>query len=298
MGVGLMMYRSGSYRLFTWCNTIFLTAVALTCVFPMIHIFAISLSGSAAANANLVKLIPIGFNTASYERVFANDAFLASFATSVLRTVLGMAVSMALIVMAAYALSKESSEFKGRNIWAWYFIFTMLFHGGLVPAYIVVLQVGLINSIWALVLPTAVSVFNMILLLNFFRSSVPKALAESAFMDGAGYFKTLLAIYLPISLPALATVSLFTLVYYWNEWFQGLIYMTDRTKYPMATLLQTMVVQMQSMMASYTAEELRMLSDRSFRSAQIFIAAAPVILVYPFLQRFFVKGIVLGSVKE
>jgi putative aldouronate transport system permease protein len=292
-----MNYKSTSYRLFTICNTTFIAVLALICVMPLLHILAVSFSGRAAAEANLVMFWPIDFNWEGYAKTLDNTFFMKSIWTSIVRVVLGTAVSMALILPAAYALSKEETSFKGRTIWAWYFVFTMLFHGGLVPTYILVKSVGLINSIWSLVLPNAVSVFNMILMLNFFRTAVPKSLEEASFIDGAGHFKTLLWVYLPISLPSLATISLFTIVSHWNAWFDGLIYMTDKSNYPMSTLLQTIVVQLDWSSIS-SAEDLEALSNRTVKSAQVFIATIPIVVIYPFLQRYFVKGIVLGSVKE
>ncbi|GGF86041.1 protein LplC [Paenibacillus albidus] len=293
-----MHYRSTSYRIFSILNGVFLSLLALLCILPLIHVLAVSLSSSAAADANLVKLWPIGFTTEAYMVTLGNDRFISSFGISVLRTALGTVLSLLLSILVGYALSKETNEFKGRNGYAWFFVFTMLFSGGLIPTYIVVQKLGLINSIWALVLPGAMSVYNTILLMNFFRTSVPKALEEAAFIDGAGHFRTLWSIYLPISLPSLATISLFTMVGHWNAWFDGLIYITDTAKYPMSTLLQTIVVQRDLSSMSVSADEIQALSNRTVKTAQIFIATLPIILVYPFLQRFFVKGIVLGSVKE
>ncbi|NMO94714.1 carbohydrate ABC transporter permease [Paenibacillus lemnae] len=293
-----MHYRSTSYRIFTTANTILLTFLAILCILPLVHVLAVSLSSSTAADANLVKLWPMGFTTEAYKVTLSNELFVNSFGISVLRTVLGTLISLLLSVMVGYALSKESEHFRGRNFYAWFLVFTMLFSGGLIPGYIVVQKLGLINSIWSLILPGALSVYNTILLLNFFRSSVPKALEEAAFIDGAGHFRTLWKIYLPISLPSLATISLFTMVGHWNAWFDGLIYMTDSSRYPMSTLLQTIVVQRDLSSMSVSADEVQALSNRTVKTAQIFIATIPIIAVYPFLQRFFVKGIVLGSVKE
>ncbi len=214
------------------------------------------------------------------------------------RTILGTVVSLTVVTLAAYALSKEDHEFKGRKLYVYALVFIMLFNGGLIPTYILVQNLGLINTVWALVLPGAVNVFNMILLLNFFRTGVPKSLEEAALIDGAGHFRILFKIYLPISLPALATVGLFTMVGQWNSWFDGLIYLTDSAKYPLSTFLQTIIVQNDFSQINVNPDEMRALSERTVRSAQIFIGALPIILVYPFLQKYFVKGIVLGSVKE
>jgi putative aldouronate transport system permease protein len=293
-----MHHESLTYRMFRWGNNIFLILIALICIMPILHIFAVSFSAGWAVSSGEVTFLPIDFNIANYVKVFEDKDFLNSIGNSLLRVVLGITVSMTLMLLAAYALSKDSSRFKGRTIWVWLFVFTMLFSGGLIPTYIVVQKVGLLDSIWALILPQAVNVYSMILLMNFFRSSVPKELEEAAHIDGAGHFRTLFSIYLPIAMPAIATISLFTLVYYWNEWFYGLLFMSSPDQYPMASLMQTMVVQHTTDNMTMDTETLKLLSDRGFRAAQIFIAMIPVMLVYPFLQKYFVKGIVVGSVKD
>lgn len=293
-----MHYRSSAYRIFTVFNTIFMAFLAFICVMPLLHVLAVSLSTSTAADANLIKLWPVGFSIEAYKVTLSNRLFIGSFGNSVMRTLMGTLLSTALSALLGYALSKESRDFRGRTFYVWFFLFTMLFSGGLIPTYMVLQKLSLLNSIWALVLPGAVSVYNMILLLNFFRTAVPKALEEAAFIDGAGHFRTLWSIYLPISLPSLATITLFTMVGHWNAWFDGLIYMTEAKKFPMSTLLQTIIVQQDSSNMQVDPDQLKALSNRTVRTAQIFIAILPIILVYPFLQRFFVKGIVIGSVKE
>lgn len=291
-----MIYKTKGYRIFTFFNYLFLIIMALLCILPLVHILAVSLSGSAAATANLVKLWPIDFTIEPYKKTLGNDNYIRSLIIAIIRTSLGTVISMTLLLCAAYALSKEDTEFKGRKFYMWFFVFTMLFHGGLIPTYIVVTGLGLGNTIWALVLPPAINAFNLILLLNFFRTSVPKALEESAFIDGAGHFTIFLRIYLPISVPAIATVSLFTMVFHWNSWFDGLIYMTQEKNYPLQTFLQTIVVRKDLSMIS-DPDQLRDMSQRTVEAAQIFISALPMLLVYPYIQKYFVKGIVLGSEK-
>lgn len=292
-----MQYKTKGYKIFTVFNYTFLTLFALLCMLPLFHILAVSLSGSAAASANLVTLWPVDFTFDAYAKTIGNSNFLRSFSISVVRVVLGTIISMGVLLCAAYALSKNDSEFKGRKIYMWFFVFTMLFNGGLVPTYILVTNLGLGDTIWALVLPTAINAFNLILLVNFFRTSVPKALEESAFLDGAGHFTIFLKIYLPIAVPAVATITLFTMVFHWNQWFDGMIYMTSEVNYPLQTFLQSIVVKKDlSMIAD--PEALRNMSQRTVEAAQIFITALPMLIVYPFLQKYFVKGIVLGAEKE
>ncbi|MFD2656985.1 carbohydrate ABC transporter permease [Gracilibacillus thailandensis] len=292
-----MIYKTKGYKIFTVFNYIFLAFLAIICILPLIHILAVSLSGSAAASGNMVSLWPVDFTWDAYDKTIGNDNFIRSLLIAIQRTVLGTIISMGLLLCAAYGLSKYDEEFKGRKWYMWFFVFTMLFNGGIVPTYIIVTGLGLGDTLWALVLPTAINAFNLILLLNFFRTSVPKSLEESAFIDGAGHFTIFLKIYLPISIPAIATVSLFTMVFHWNQWFDGLIYMTNERNYPLQTFLQSIVVR-KDLSNVTDAEELKNMSQRTVESAQIFISALPMLIVYPFIQKYFVKGIVLGAEKE
>jgi putative aldouronate transport system permease protein len=240
---------------------------------------------------------PVGFTVDAYKKTLLNPNFLRSLVISVERAALGTALTMLLISMAGYALSKDDRVFKGRTFYAWLFVITMLFSGGLIPNYLLVRGIGIANSIWALVLPGAVAVFSLILIINFFRG-IPKELEEASLMDGAGHFKTLFFIYLPLSLPSVATLALFSIVGHWNSWFDGLIYMDDFNNYPLATFLQTVIVQQDFSKLDLDMDQLENLSPRTVRASQVFIGALPVLLVYPFLQKYFVKGMTLGSVKE
>ena len=283
--------------LFTIINTIFLVTAALLCIIPLIHVAAMSFSSNAAAAAGKVTLWPVDFTLNSYNYVARRPAFWNSMFVSVQRVVLGTGINLLLTIMIAYPLSKETKEFRYRSIYTWVFFITMLFGGGLIPWYMVIKQMGLLDKIWALILPGAVPVFSVILLLNFFRQ-VPKELCEAAFIDGASHWRTLWKVYVPVSTPALATIALFAMVGHWNSWFDGLILMNKPQNYPLQSYIQTIVVQRTySMMTREEIEELATISDKTLRSAQIFLGSLPIILVYPFLQKFFVKGIVLGSVK-
>lgn len=290
--------KSWGRRVFLVGNYCFLGLVSLLCLMPIIHILSMSLSSGAAASAGKVILWPVEFTTAAYENVFGKPEYLRAFAVSIRRVVLGTAFSMLLTIITAYPLSKDTQHFRFRTGYAWIFVFTILFNGGLIPMYLTVKSLGLIDSIWALVLPGAVQVFNIILLLNFYRN-LPKELEESSRIDGAGHFKTLWKIYAPLSLPALATTGLFTIVGHWNSWFDGMLYMNHPDNYPLQTFLQTVIINMDfRFIKAENAELMLKLSDRTSRAAQIFVAAFPILIIYPFMQRFFIKGIVMGSVKE
>ncbi|AOZ93696.1 carbohydrate ABC transporter permease [Paenibacillus crassostreae] len=290
-----MYHKTIPYRIFSIFNNMFLAAVAILCLLPLYHLLMVSLSASAPANAGLVTFWPIGFTLEAYTKTFSNVNFLSSLWVSVQRTIIGTALALIVNTLAAYALSKETRVFRARNIYLWYFVVTMLFSGGLIPGYILILKLGLMNSLWALILPGMVAVFNIILLLNFFRT-VPKDLEEAAFIDGAGQFRTFFSIYLPVSLPVIATISLFMMVGHWNSYFDGMIYIRDAERLPLATFMQTIIVQAD--MTKLDPQAVANLSQRTIRASQIFISALPILLVYPFLQRFFVTGIVVGAVKE
>ncbi|WP_409345075.1 carbohydrate ABC transporter permease [Paenibacillus sp. MBLB4367] len=290
-----MYHKTLSYRMFTLLNNTVLITLSILCLLPMYHLLMVSLSASAPANAGLVTFWPIGFTFEAYAKTFTNSNFLSSLGVSIQRTVIGTALAMLVNAVAAYALSKETRVFRARNVYLWYFVVTMLFSGGLIPTYILILKLGLMNSLLALILPGMVTVYNIILLLNFFRT-VPKDLEEAAFIDGAGHFRTFVMIYLPISLPAIATISLFTMVGHWNAYFDGLIYMKDASRLPLASFMQTIIVQRD--MTKFDQSMVANLSERTIRASQIFIGALPILLVYPFLQRYFVKGIAIGAVKE
>ncbi|WP_342562096.1 carbohydrate ABC transporter permease [Paenibacillus sp. FSL R7-0345] len=289
-----MYHKSKGYKIFSFFNYICLILIALSCFLPMLHLLAQSLSSKSAINGNLVSFWPVDFNMDAYAKTFRNTNFTGSMQISVFRTVLGTLISMFVITTAGYALSKD---FRGRNVLMWIFIFTMLFSGGLIPSYILVTKLGFKDTIWSLVLPGAFGAYNLILIMNFFKT-IPKALEEAAFIDGASFFVIFRKIYLPLSLPGLATVGLFIMVGHWNAWFDGILYMSSTENYPLASFLQTVVVQGSAQSMALSQSEAAALSEQSIKAAQIFISTLPIILVYPFLQKYFVKGIVLGAVKE
>jgi putative aldouronate transport system permease protein len=287
-------HKTKGYRVFSFFNHILLILAALTCFLPLLHLLAQSFSSKEAINGNLVSFWPVEFTLYAYTKTFDNANFTGSMQISVIRTVLGTLISMFVITTAGYALSKD---FIGRNALMWFFIFTMLFSGGLIPSYILVTNLGLKDTIWSLVLPGAFGAYNLILIMNFFKT-IPKALEEAAFIDGASFFAIFWRVYLPLSLPGLATIGLFIMVGHWNSWFDGILYMSNATDYPLASFLQTVVVQGSTQNLALSQSEAEALSEQSIKAAQIFISTLPIIMVYPFLQRYFVKGIVLGAVKE
>lgn len=291
-----------SRKVFIVFNYIILIIAGLICLLPFINLLAISLSSPIAVESGAVKLWPIDFTTKSYEFVVNNARFVKAMLISLERVVIGLAVNMLLTVLTAYPLSKEKSDFGARGFYVYYFLITILFSGGLIPTYIVIQKLGLVNSIWALILPGALPVFNMIVILNFFRG-LPKEIEEAAFIDGANHWDTLFRIYVPLSKPSIATVSLFVIVNHWNAWFDGMLYMNRTDLYPLQSYLQTIIINPENFFrtAMYSGGDaqsiLNFISVRTTKSAQMFVASLPVLIAYPFLQRYFTAGLVMGSVK-
>ena len=285
---------SKAYRVFTVFNYIFLIFLALICFLPLLNLLAISFSSKSPVEAGLVGFWPIGFTIDSYGYVFTTSAFYKALIVSIERTVLGTVISLVLTILLAYPLSKSSENFRGRSIYMALVIFAMLFSGGLVPSYLIIGNaLNLRNTIWALVLPTGVQIFNAIIMMNFFRQ-LPKEMEEAAYVDGANHFYTLSFIVLPCSLPIIATVVLFAFVGQWNSWFDGLIYNTIPDNYPLQTYLQQFMAEPPKINVGSLYTEI---SNNSLASANIFIIMLPILLFYPFLQKYFIKGMVLGSVK-
>jgi putative aldouronate transport system permease protein len=289
-----MRRTSLSRKIFVGGNTVFLVTVALLCLLPLVNLFAISLSGKSAANSGIVTFWPVDFTGLAYVKTFNNSNFIRSIMISFLRTFVGTFLSMFVITTAGYALSKE---FRGRTALMWFFVFTMLFGGGLIPSYMVNTSIGLKNNFLVYILPGAFGCYNLILIMNFFKS-IPKALEEAALIDGASFFTVLWKIFLPLSKAGLATVALFIMVGNWNEWFTGILYMSDTKNYPLASFLQVIVVQGNQQDLALDPTSAAAMSERTIKAAQVFIGALPILMVYPFLQKYFVKGIVIGAVKE
>ena len=273
----------------------------LICFFPLWNMVCQSFSGNAAVVGNKVTIYPIDFQLNSYQTLLTDAQFWRSFWTSVKRVVLGWAINIVLIVLAAYPLSKTEREFRGRNIYMGLFLFAMLFNGGMVPTYLLIKNLGLLNSVWALVLTGAVPIFNLIMVKNFFLG-IPSSLEEAARLDGATPIQILLKVYIPCSKPVLATVSLFSIVGHWNDYFKGLIYMTKIRNYPLMSYIQSISVNLQEMVENgASAEELMAaasISSRSLDAAKIVVAAIPLLLIYPLLQKYLITGITIGAVKE
>lgn len=277
-----------------WLIVILMT---LCCLLPLLNTLAISFSNNSAVNANQVGILPVGFTLSSYKKLLEDNQFWRSAWISVLRVVLGTGLNMLMMILLAYPLSKSKNRFASRDIYMKLVIFVMLFNGGLIPGYIIVSKLHLLNTIWALVLPGAVPVFNVILLMNFMKG-LPEALEEAAVIDGASEWTILTRVVLPISKPGLATVALFCIVNHWNDYFQGLIYMRTPSKYPLQTYIQQLTIDVSQIADPQQLIYFMTISTRTLNAAKIVVATVPLLVIYPFLQRYFVTGIVIGAVKE
>lgn len=268
------------------------------CFVPLLHVVATSFSGSAAASAGKVGLVPVNFSLEPYRRILADGQFWRSFKISVLRVIFGTSLNIFLCISMAYPLSKDKSEFKHRKIYMGLLLLVMLFNGGVVPTYLVVYKLGLIDTLAALILPGAVAVGNVILMMNFFRG-IPKSIEEAAEIDGANPLQTLIKIYLPMSTASIATITLFSIVGHWNDFFSGILYMNSLEKYPLQTYIQLLTADFDPSKVQdiQKLEKYLQVSGNNLNAAKIVVSVIPLMLIYPFLQKYFTDGIVVGAVK-
>jgi putative aldouronate transport system permease protein len=280
---------------------IFMGILAISTLLPLFNVFAISFSNSAKAAAGFVTVYPIGFNVEAYKMVLHDKALITAATVSIERVGLSLVINMILTLLVSYPLCKDKRTFPLRNVYMWIVLGTMLFPPNIVPLFFTVKNLHMLGTIWSLVLPGAVSQFFIILMFNYFKG-IPVELDESASIDGASPWRRLFQIYVPLSKPIIATIALFTLVFSWNAYFDGLIYAINTSDYPLQTYVQQLVVQIvpQSggIMTKDQAEMMSKISNRTLNAAKIVITMVPIIVIYPFMQKYFISGIMLGSVKE
>ena len=294
---GSKVHVSWQRKAFNVFNIIFLTLISALCLLPLLHVLALSFSSPFAASGGRVGIFPVEFTLEAYKYVMKNASFWRSFGITLLRLVLAVPLTLIIIFITAYPLSKNEQKFKGRKFYTVFFMIPMLFGGGLVPEYMTYMKYGLIGNIWALVLPGLVPISSIILLMNFMRD-LPAELEEAASIDGAGPVKRLFMVILPLTVPAIATVALFAIVGHWNSLFDCILYMNHPDQYPLQSYLQTSILTYDS--RTLTQKDVALMqtvSDQTSRAAQIFVATVPVLMVYPFFQKHFTKGRVMGSVK-
>lgn len=285
-------YKTRSNLLFNLLvNLVMLTSLVL-CLIPFVYMVALSLSSPSAIINNEVFLWPKGLNIEAYLQIFSYPNFFHAYGNTILYTFAGTAISLCMMILFAFPLSK--SKLRGQKALMKLVIFSMFFTGGLIPNYLLVSSLHLVNTRWAMLLPFAINQFNLILLINFFRT-IPNDLEEAAIIDGLDYFGILLRIVLPLSGAALATVGLYTAVFFWNDWFNGLIYLKS-SQFPVMLFLRNIVTGT-SMVGDAAGAGDKTSIAISIKSAVIITSTLPIIVLYPFLQRYFVKGIMIGAVK-
>lgn len=283
-------------RWFDYVNTILVLVITCLCLAPFLHVVAISLSSNNPIMSGKVTLWPVDLNLEAYSRVFQDKTMITSMGYTIALTVIYTVLCMIMTIIAAYPLTK--SHLRGRKLIMLIIIITMFFGGGIIPEYLLVKELHLLNTMWSLILPGLISPFNLIIMISFFQS-IPDSLEEAAHIDGCGYFGVLLRIVLPLSVPTIAALSLFYAVSRWNGFMDSLFYITDPNQYPLQLKLYQLVI---NNMANdvMQLEGLRMVEilPESLKAASVIFSTLPILLLYPWLQRFFVTGIMLGAVKE
>ncbi len=290
--------RSVSSRMIDCVTHIVMVLVLLITLLPVIHVAAISLSSSSAINRGLVSFWPVEFSMQSYYKVMEAGTVPRAFLNSALYMAAGTALSMVLTIMMAYPLSKKNLPL--RNLYLLISTIPMFFSGGMIPKFLLVNNIGIYNTFWAMILPGAVSTWNLIIMRSFFQS-IPESLEESARLDGANDFHILWWVIIPLSLPAIATVGMFYAVSQWNGWFDAMVYLKESVRYPLQLVLREIVIQGQ--IAKELAaqgivdDDFKAVTVESIKYATLFISILPMLIIYPFVQKYFVKGVMVGSVK-
>jgi putative aldouronate transport system permease protein len=295
---GKTVRESAGDRVFGALVYVLLSMVLIIVLYPLVFVVSASISNPVTVLRGEMWLFPKELSFIGYERIFANPEILTGYGNTILYTTVGTSINLMMTVLAAYPLSRQ--DFKGRGVITWFIVFTMFFSGGLIPTYLLVKNLGLINTMWALILPGAVSVWNIIIMRTFFQSSIPGEIQESAAIDGCNNIQTLWRIVLPLSAPILAVMVLFYAVGHWNSYFSALIYLNDREKYPLQLLLREILIksEVDQMAGSMTTSTQQYLMEaEAIKYAIIIVANLPVLLLYPFLQRYFVKGMLIGAIK-
>jgi putative aldouronate transport system permease protein len=290
------MVKKSKYHIFDYANLFFLVVFLSLSLIPLMHIIAISFSSSGSIMSGLVSIIPVDLSFDAYAKVLKDVSMIKSLGFTVVLTVLYTIICMLMTILAAYPLTKM--KLKGRKIVMYLIVFTMFFSGGIIPEYLLIKNLHLLDTIWALILPLMINPFYLIILITFFNS-LPTSLEEAAEIDGCSFIQTLFRIILPLSMPVIATLSLFYAVNRWNGFMDTLFYITDSNLYPLQLKLYQLIVN--SMMAEQIQMEGSQISQilpESLKAASIVFATIPILIVYPWLQRYFVSGIMLGSVKE
>ena len=301
------MKKTRSDRIFDAINNVFMVVMLVIMLYPLYYTVIASISEPAAVARGQVMFWPVGFTLESYKNVFENASIWIGYRNSLIYTALGTGFSLILTLTSAYALSKKYLPM--RNFFSWYYLFTMYFSGGLVPTYLLVKQLGLVNKPYTLIILGGLSIYNMIVSRTYFQTSIPEELYEAASIDGASEFRRFFSVALPLAKPIIAVIGLYYAVGRWNEYYNSLIYLSDSDLMPLQMKLREILIQNQSLImqvqqgsVTIDDEALAEITRRAYvaqtmKYALIFIASAPLLCLYPFVQKYFVKGIMIGSLK-
>ncbi len=290
-----------SDRVFEIINFIFLFFILIIVLYPLVYVISASISDPVYVNQGTMWLYPRGITFEGYQRVFQNPEIWSGYRNTILYTVAGTAINLLFTVPGAYALSRK--DLKGRGIMMGLIVFTMFFGGGLIPSFLLVSWLGMLNTVWALLIPNAVAVYNLIICRTFFQTNIPKELQESAEIDGCSNTVLFLKIVLPLSAPIIAVMALYYGVTHWNSYFSAIIYLKDRNLYPLQLILREILVQNQmNDTMLMTGDDMEAMAKQAriadiIKYAVMIVSSLPIIVIYPFMQRFFMKGVLIGSVK-
>lgn len=286
-------------RVFRIASMVLLTLIMIVLVYPLLFVINASFADPLFISESPLLLYPKGFNLNSYKLAFENNEIWIGYRNSLVYMVLGTIINLVMTTMGAYPLSRK--DFVGRNVLTFFYAFTMYFSGGLIPYFLVLKQLGLINNLWTMILPGAVSVYNMIIMRTFFQTNIPVELQEAAQIDGCTNFKLILKVVLPLSAPIIAVMSLYYGVGHWNSYFHGMVFLNDRSRFPLQLILREILIknEMTSMLQIVTDEQYaqRRLSQMGLKYVVIVVATLPIFIIYPMLQKFFNKGILIGAIK-
>ncbi|WP_409343303.1 carbohydrate ABC transporter permease [Paenibacillus sp. MBLB4367] len=293
-----METRSLGDKWFDGVNIALLAVVSLIVLYPLVFVLSASVSNPAHVLNGDMWLLPMDLTWKGYSKVLDNKELLNSYGNTIFYTAAGTAINLVMTIMAAYPLSKR--DFAGRNAMMGLMVFTMFFGGGLVPSYMLVKQLGMLNTFWALIIPSAVSIWNIIIMRTFFQSSIPNEIQEAAAIDGCSDWKILWRVVLPLSMPIMAVMVLFYSVGHWNAYFNALIYLTDRSAYPLQLILREILIQgqMEEMVSIGDSSHAQTIMDEELvKYAVVVVANLPILVLYPLLQKYFVKGVMIGAIK-
>lgn len=293
-----MIDRSIGDRIFDVINYVLLTLVMLIVLYPLLFVLSASVSNPETVLRGEMWLIPKQINFDAYVKIFQNKDILLGYGNTILYTLLGTAINLIMTICAAYPLARK--DFLGRGLITGMIVFTMFFGGGLIPTYLLIKNLNMLDTLWVMVIPNAVAVWNIIIMRTFFQQSIPGEIQEAAMIDGCSHMQTLLRIVLPLSMPIIAVMVLFYAVGHWNSYFNALIYLSSKDKFPLQLILREILIQSDSgdmiKLTSESAVKMKM-SVEGLKYAVLVVANLPMLVLYPFLQRYFVKGIMIGALK-